>query len=108
MPRGGARPGAGRKRVRERFEKPVEVAEKRIADRLPFLVDKLFEMAEAGEFKAASYLVDRVLGKPRQSVDAEVTGANGGALRIVVEYDDPSPNQDPVTETAPGAAADSG
>ncbi len=88
MPRGGPRPGSGRKRTRERFERPVEDAERRIADRLPELIDRLFEMSAANNYPATVYLVDRVLGKPRQSVDAEVTGKDGAEIRIKVEYAD--------------------
>ena len=92
MPRGGARPGAGRKKVRERFARPVEDAEKKIADRLPELIEILFRLADRGDYKSAAYLVDRVLGKPRQSVDAELTGKDGEDLRITVKYADAGTN----------------
>jgi hypothetical protein len=41
-------------------------AEQRIADRLPILIDRLFELAEGPEpnLGAIKYLVDRVMGKP--------------------------------------------
>jgi hypothetical protein len=66
---------------------PIRVAEKRIADRLPWLVDKLMELAEgiheektigdsavivykrAPDRQAAEYLIDRIMGKPTQPVD---------------------------------------
>ena len=89
---GGKRPNAGRKRTRERFVKPVEQAEKQIADRLPELIEILFKLAEGGDYKSAAYLVDRVLGKPRQSVDAELTGKDGEDLRITVKYADAGTN----------------
>jgi hypothetical protein len=79
---GGRRPGAGRKPKAERFASKIAAAEKRIADRLPDLVDRLFELAdgvtiqktdsEGGvdiytqppNIRALVYLVDRILGKP--------------------------------------------
>ncbi len=45
MPRGGARPGAGRKPRAERFARPIAAAEKQIADRLPKIIDQLLLMA---------------------------------------------------------------
>lgn len=84
---GGARPGAGRKPKADLFATPIRKAEKRIADRLPLLVDKLFELSEGvlvegtrldgssyvyrtpPDRQAATYLVDRIMGKPAQSVD---------------------------------------
>lgn len=101
---GGKRAGAGRKPKAEKYATAINRAEKRIADRLPELVDRLFELAEGvrveelsldgksnvyqrpPDFKAASYLLDRILGKPTQAVEAEVE--TDGRLRIVVEYDD--------------------
>lgn len=92
MPSGGARPGAGRKRVRDVFEKPVREAEKKIADRLPRLLANLFVLAdgvmveedipgEDGEpvryrkppdRAANEYLINRVMGKPVDKTEAEV------------------------------------
>lgn len=120
---GGARIGAGRKPKFERFATAIQRAEKRIADRLPELIDTLFELSEGitvrefdakGEakiydrppdFRAAAYLVDRVLGKPTQAVDAEVSGSGGGAIRIKVEYADAGLHDHPA-EAPSGAAAD--
>lgn len=91
--KGGARPGAGRKPRAEKWATAINRAEKRIADRLPDLIDRLFELAEGvrvqemtltgapsvytrpPDFKAASYLADRIMGKPTQVVDADVTTA---------------------------------
>lgn len=90
-PNGGARPGAGRKPKDEKFKLPIAKAEKRIADRLPFLIDQMMELAEGvvvqdvdregglriyqrpPDYKAIAYLVDRIMGKPteRQEVDGE-------------------------------------
>jgi hypothetical protein len=46
--RGGARPGAGRKKKAEKFAGPVAEAEKRISDRLPRLIDNLMKLADGG------------------------------------------------------------
>lgn len=99
---GGKRAGAGRKPTRERFASKVGAAEKRIADRLPELIDHLFELSEGvtvqetdaqgrekvytrpPDFRAASYLIDRILGKPVQAVDAELTGEGGGPISLHV------------------------
>lgn len=45
---GGARAGAGRLPKAEKFARPIATAEKRIADRLPELVENLFALAEGG------------------------------------------------------------
>lgn len=88
--RGGKRPGAGRKPTafkRVIHDTPVQAAEKKIAARLPWLVDKLMELAEGvheekqvGEGttlvykqppdrQACQYLIDRILGKPMLPVE---------------------------------------
>jgi len=104
---GGARPGAGRKPRDEKFKLPIAKAEKRIADRLPMLIDRMFELSEGvlveeidrdgtpriyqrpPDYKAIEYLVNRIMGKPteRQEVSQD------GGLTIQVVYDDP--NTDP-------------
>ena len=62
--RGGARPGAGRKPKAEKFARPIAAAEKRIADKLPFLIDKQFELAEGvpliDNSKALKYLIETI------------------------------------------------
>ena len=45
MANGGARPGCGRKSKEEKYGAKIERAQRRIADRLPFLVDKMLELA---------------------------------------------------------------
>lgn len=45
---GGARPGAGRKAKAEKFKQPIAKAEKRIADRLPSLIDNMLILANGG------------------------------------------------------------
>jgi len=48
MPRGGARAGAGRKRTADKYASKINAAEKRIADRLPQLIDNLLYLANGG------------------------------------------------------------
>jgi hypothetical protein len=85
--KGGARPGAGRKRTRVLYASPIREAESKIRDRLPWLADKMLELAEGvyaesemGESgrivykqipdrQAIAYLMDRIMGKPTQPVD---------------------------------------
>lgn len=85
--RGGKRPGSGRPPKRVVNLSPIRAAEKKIADRLPWLVDKLMELAEgiheektigdqavivykrAPDRQAAEYLIDRVMGKATQTLD---------------------------------------
>lgn len=90
---GGTRPGAGRKRKSEKFAGQIARAEKRIADHLPDLVDRMLELAagvevqtvdeETGGIKvyskapdrqAAEYLINRIMGKPteRREIDANI------------------------------------
>lgn len=87
--RGGARPGAGRKPKgikRVIHASPIQAAEAKISEKLPWLVDKLLELAEGVEVEkrdrqgrvrvyseipdreAIKYLMDRVMGKPMQPV----------------------------------------
>jgi len=79
---GGARPGAGRKPKDEKFKVPIAKAEKKIADKLPWLVDQALELAEGvviqeadkdgnpriyqrpPDMNAIKYLLDRIMGKP--------------------------------------------
>ena len=77
---GGARPGAGRKPKDEKFKLPIAKAEKKIADKLPWLIDQALELAEGvvvqevckdglriyqrpPDMNAIKYLVDRIMGK---------------------------------------------
>jgi hypothetical protein len=71
MARGGRRPGAGRPaKAEKRGETPVRVAERKLRDRLPELVDVALNLAieEANE-RMLIYCIDRVLGKPTQPID---------------------------------------
>ena len=83
---------AGRPARQDKFGRPIARAEKRIADRLPWLIDKEFELAEGvsvqtegedGETHiyqrppdrmAIEYLLNRIMGKPteRQEVSGSI------------------------------------
>lgn len=98
--KGGARPGAGRKPKAEKFKQPIAKAEKRIADRLPSLIDKMLDLADGvlveetdlnGEKTvyqrppdrvALIYLIDRIMGKPTEQIQQEISGKNGGPIAI--------------------------
>lgn len=87
MPKGGPRPGAGRPKKAKLYENPIRQAEDKIKDRLPWVVDKLFELAEGvwvesteiegarvvyqkpPDRQACEYLMDRIMGKPTQPVE---------------------------------------
>ena len=91
---GGARPGAGRKAKRDKNGTAIQQAERRIRDRLPELVDRMFELANgvlvevsidgrsvyqrAPDYKALSYLIDRIMGKPTER--KEVSGPDGAPI----------------------------
>lgn len=106
MPRGGARPGSGRKPKRQKYATAINRAEKRIADRLPEVVDALLELAagvrvvddqvddQDGDKKpavytrppdrdACKYLVDRILGRPTER--HEHAGEDGGPIKLDVK-----------------------
>lgn len=95
---GGARPGAGRKPKAEKHAGAIARAEKRIADRLPMLIDKMMELAEGVTIKefdkegeeviytkppdrqAAEYLINRIMGKPTER--KELSGPDGGDIPV--------------------------
>lgn len=81
---GGARAGAGRKRKADKFETQIQRAEQKIADKLPWLVDQMMELAtgvlvedtgidgapfvyqKPPDRQAIVYLMDRIMGKPTE------------------------------------------
>jgi hypothetical protein len=85
MPRGGARPGAGRKPKAEKYQTPIQAAEQRIADRLPELIDRMFDLSKEGDRDATVYLINRVMGKPTERVEAETN--NNSTLEVVYVND---------------------
>jgi hypothetical protein len=101
MPNGGARPGAGRKPKDEKFKQPIAKAEKRIADRLPELVDNMLALSDgiwveettidgktrvykrAPDRQANEYLINRIMGKPTERQEQE----HSGDIQISVRYE---------------------
>lgn len=97
---GGYRPGSGRKPKAEKYQTAIARAEKRIADRLPEIIDNLLALAggvtvqeadkdgnpriyaKAPDFKSNEYLANRILGRPTENIEAEISGPNGGAIAI--------------------------
>lgn len=100
MPSGGPRPGSGRPRKADKHAGVIARAEKRIADRLPDLIDKQFELAEGvtvqeadghggqrvysrpPDRQAVEYLLNRIMGKPVER--QEHSGPNQEPIPIVV------------------------
>lgn len=97
--KGGRRPGAGRKPNSEKFETQINKAHSIIKKNWEDILMGLIELAKgvtieetdpvdgqvtvfkkAPDFKAASYLVDRVMGKPTQK--QEITGEDGGPIQV--------------------------
>jgi len=95
--RGGRRPGAGRPAKHIIYESPIRVAEAKIRDRLPGIVDKLLELSEGiyeekpmgdemvivyrrrPDRQACEYLLDRLMGKPKQGVE------HGGEVDVTLQ-----------------------
>jgi hypothetical protein len=92
MPRGGRRPGAGRKptkrytpMVRDEavvYESPVPRAEQRLCAALPDLVDIAIGLARAGDRRMLVYCIDRVLGSPVARAELGERGAFAGGFEI--------------------------
>lgn len=89
--------GPGRPRKADQHAGAIAKAEKQIRDRLPWLIDKQFELAdgvwreqilpdgetriiyqEKPDYRALSYLIDRIMGKPTER--KELTGEDGAPL----------------------------
>lgn len=87
--------GPGRPAKKDKFAGAIAKAEKRIADRLPELLENMFELAagvtvqevqdgqlrvytRAPDRQANEYLINRIMGKPTER--QEVSGTNGEAL----------------------------
>lgn len=105
---GGARPGAGRKPKDEKFKVPIAKAEKKIADKLPWLIDQALELAEGvivqerdkdgtpriyqrpPDMRSIAYLVDRIMGKATErkeitSLDKPLGEMTTDELRAILE-----------------------
>jgi hypothetical protein len=79
MPSGGARPGAGRPRTADKFKRPIARAEKRIADRLPLLIDKHFELAEGVS------VLDDILAVPALLKALQAAGTDAEKVSEIAE-----------------------
>jgi hypothetical protein len=73
MARGGKRPGAGRKpglRIEPRAKSPIRMAELRLAENLPELIETALSLALKDRDKQmVVYCIDRVLGRTVQPID---------------------------------------
>ena len=82
----GVKGRSGRKRVPG---KAISMALDRVAERdLPEIIAKLVEKAKNGDKDCAIYILDRVLGRPHQSIDARIKGdieVNADKLRLAIE-----------------------
>ena len=73
MPKGGKRPGAGRKKGSKashtlEAEKAREFILKKLTASLEPIVDKAIKQAKAGDHKAREWLADRAMGRVPQAV----------------------------------------
>jgi hypothetical protein len=64
---------------------PTAIIRARVEER-PAVIDKLFEAADKGEAWAITYIIDRIEGKPKQSVEAE----HSGTLDVAFKWADGS------------------
>lgn len=120
---GGKRPGAGRPRTREKHGGEIAAAEQRIADFLPTLIDKAFELANGVRvekktrsgsvvykqppcIKSIMYLVDRLAGKPTQAL--EHSGPDGEEIRHAVAIYLPHNGRNPINDRDPTAGGTAG
>jgi hypothetical protein len=99
---GGARAGAGRKANADKYARPISLAEGKIADKLPHIVDRMLELADGvyreqempdgamliyktpPDRQAIQYLVDRIMGKPKEKSEQDVN-LRGGVTILLPE-----------------------
>jgi len=66
LAKGGKRIGAGRKpSLRPGLVEALE----NLDDKIPDVLDKLYDMAMSGHEKAAEYIIDRRIGRPMQGIN---------------------------------------
>lgn len=102
--------GPGRPRKADSHAGVIAAAEKKIADRLPSLLENMFALADGywqeetdkdgkrivyktpPDFKANQYLLDRILGKPteRQEISGGVS-----LFTVDIDSDEPPTNTNP-------------
>lgn len=97
-PKGGPRPGAGRKPKAQKYSADINKAEKKIRDSLPAIVDAqialaigLMTITAEGDIyttvpdkAAGQYLMNRIMGSPIQKQEI-----SGSIESITVKYVDP-------------------
>lgn len=77
--KGGKQPGAGRpKGSTTRPQMRDFLTEKQVHE----LIDKAFELAKAGDTKMVAFVLEQVLGKAPQAIEANVSG------QIIVTFDE--------------------
>ncbi len=110
---GGARQGSGRKRVRDVFERPIRRAEQQIADHLPALIENLLVLANGVTVEgtastggttiytrppdraANEYLINRLLGKPTEMAESEVSlSVDSITIRSITAVEPPKRRSD--------------
>lgn len=85
MPKGGKQPGAGRPKgaISKSTKEALAFKEyliKRVIKEKNDLITALLTKAKSGDVMAIRELLDRALGKAKESV--ELTGSEGGAIEI--------------------------
>jgi len=93
MPNGGKRPGAGRKPgyVAKEAELANEEYVRAVRKRWPELVHAQIELALKPDAKMLEYIMNRVLGRPKESL--ALTDPNGNALVINWQQQSKSPTR---------------
>lgn len=91
MQNGGARPGAGRKAKAEKYKQPIAKAEKKIVDKLPWLVDQALACAKGVPLVQSSPAINIVVGMLQQCVTApdQVAALNAAIDRLEYIFSTP-------------------
>lgn len=63
------------------------------------VVAKLYALAKSGDREAIKYLMDRIDGKPKQSVEADITKRELPDIITIEEYKDDENRDEPETES---------
>lgn len=89
MKRGGHRPGAGRKKglASIEAEKAREFLITKIAAELEPIADRIIEAAKNGDLKAAEYLLNQLVGKPKESMDVTSKGERINGFNYIAPND---------------------
>lgn len=97
MPRGGARPGAGRPKGgvnKSTLDKiaALRLFRERIAEHIEPLITAHIEIAKSGNIQALNSLWDRMYGPPKESMDLDVRGSMTEFVRVIHEHHQSSSN----------------